>query len=150
MAADPLSSDAHACWPRFALMPGWPISKPADYLSFEGEDALARHDAEAAPIWRRPGSTLPRAFLRTGASKQSLHPEAIRQACCQRLERAVRVDPSNPAYRAALALIYQLSGDAAAYRLAARAALDLDRGTPHADKKLPSAVREKLEAAEQR
>jgi hypothetical protein len=49
--------------------------------------------------------------------------------------------------RAALAMDYQLSGDESSYRREAQAALELDRRMPHEDKKLPEALRRKLEAA---
>ena len=48
---------------------------------------------------------------------------------------------------AALVIIYQLFGDDDAYRGEAQVALELDRRTPHEDKKLPPALRQKLEAA---
>lgn len=61
--------------------------------------------------------------------------------------RAAELYPGSAGDRAALAIIYQLFGDEAAYCREARVALELDRRMPHEEKKLPEALRRKLEAA---
>lgn len=145
VAADPLSSDAHAFLAELCLDAWLADLQPADFDAFAREDALARRTApQAAPIWRSSAERYRRAFLKTDASGRNLQPEAIHQAVAIARWTTV-LYPGNPVDHAALALIYQLSGDEAAYRREARAALELDRSMPHEDKKLPDAVRKKLE-----
>ena len=127
-------------------MPFWPKShleawladlESADYDAFETHDALARRMApEAAPIWRASADRYRRAFAKTDAAGRHVQPRAIEQAI-EIARRTVELYPGSGSDRAALASIYQLSGDEAAYRREAQAALELDRRMPHEDKKLP-------------
>ena len=73
-------------------------------------------------------------------------PQAIEQAAVSAC-RAVELYPTSSADHAALAIISHLAGDEAAYRREALAAIELDDRMPHADKKLPPALRRQLESA---
>ena len=98
-----------------------------------------------APIWRSSADRYRLAFAKTDASGQHPQPRAIAQAV-EIARRTVALYPGSGNDRAALALDYQLSGDESSYRREAQAALELDRRMPHEDKKLPEALRQKLEA----
>ena len=135
------------CWPISTWTPGWRISEPADYDAFETHDALARQMApEAAPIWRASADRYRRAFAKTDAQGRHVQPRAIEQAI-EIARRTAELYPGSGGDRAALAMLYQLSGDEVSYRREAQAALELDRRMPHEDKKLPEALRRRLEAA---
>ena len=58
--------------------------------------------------------------------------------------RAVELYPNSPLYQAKLAEACRAAGDWAGFRAAAAAALRLDQATPHLDKKLPAALRQRL------
>ena len=121
---------------------------PADYQAFETHDEFARRLApEAAPVWRAAADRYRRAFAKTNALGRHVQPQAIEQAIRFARRTADELYPNSGNDRAALALLYQLSGDAAAYRREAQAALDLDRRMPHADKRLATSLRQELEAA---
>ncbi len=60
------------------------------------------------------------------------------------LERAVALYPNSALHRAKLAGACRALGDTSGFRQAAEAALRLDELTPHADKKLPGPLRERL------
>jgi hypothetical protein len=100
----------------------------------------------AAPIWRESADRYRRAFERTDADGRRLQPRAVEKAI-EIARRTVELYPGNSMDRAALAKIYQLSGDEASYRREARAALELDRHMQHDEKRLPEALRRRLEAA---
>ena len=147
VAADPRSSDAHAFLAQFHLDSWLAHLDPADYDAFETHDALARRmppvGARVAGI-RRP---LPPGLY------ENRSPGAARAAAGDRpglaiARRTIELYPGSGLDCAALAMLYELSGDQASYRSETRAALELDRHTPHEDKKLPESVRRKLEAAE--
>ena len=145
--ADPRSSDAHAFLAEIYLESWLENLQSADYDGFETHDALARRMApEAAPIWRGSAERYRRAYAKTDALGRRVQPRAIEQAV-EIAQRAAALYPGNSGDRAALAVIYQLSGDEAAYRREAQVALELDRRMPHEDKKLPEALRRRLEAA---
>jgi hypothetical protein len=147
-AADPLSSDAHAVLAELYLDEWLAKLDPADYAAFETQDALARQTAPAAaPIWRASADRYRRAFAKTDAQGRHLRSQAIEKAI-EIARRTTELYPGSALDRAALAEIYQLSGDEVSYRREARAALELDRRMPHEEKKLPDALRRKLEAAE--
>ena len=55
--------------------------------------------------------------------------------------------PNNAVYRAKLAEAFRASGDQPAFRREAQLALQLDDATPHADRKLPAALRDRLSHA---
>ncbi len=145
--ADPLSSDAQAFLAEIYVDAWLADLDPADYQAFESHDALARRMApEAAPIWRASAERYRRAFAITDSRGRHVAPQAIEHAV-EAARRAVELYPASGSDHVALAILYQLFGDEAAYRREAQIALELDGGMPHADKKLPEAVRLKLKAA---
>jgi O-antigen ligase len=147
-AADPYSSDAHTLLAELYLDAWLAMLDAADYDAFEAQDALARRTAPAAaPIWRASADRYRRAFVKTDAQGRHLQPHAIEKAI-EIARQTTDLYPGSGADRAALAEIYQLSGDEADYRREAHAALELDRRMPHEEKKLPDALRRKLEAVE--
>ena len=99
---------------------------------------------------RRSGGDRP---IATGGLLKRPTPRGI--ACTRRPSRKRSGLPGGPlryipiarSDHAALATLYELSGDAASYRGEAQVALELDRRMPHADKKLPEDLRRKLETA---
>jgi hypothetical protein len=100
---------------------------------------------EAAPIWRDSAERYRRAYAKTDASGQPLHPKAIEKAI-EIGRRTVELYPQSGIDHANLALLFQLSGDKISFCREAQAALELDRRMPHDDKKLPEALRRRLEA----
>ena len=145
--ADPRSSDAHASLAEVYLVSWLANLDSADYDAFETQDAQARRMApQSAPVWRESADRYRRAFAMTDAQGRHVQQRAIEQAI-EIGRRTVELYPGSDIDRAALATIYQLSGDEVAYRREARAALELDQKMPHEDKKLPEALRRKLEAA---
>jgi hypothetical protein len=147
VAADPLSSPAHALLAEIYLDSWLATLNPADYHAFETDDALARRMApESIPIWRPSAERYRRAYAVTDSRGRHVQPRAIEQAM-EIARRAVQLYPGSGSDRARLAIIYQLFGDEAAYRREAQEALELDRHIPHEDKKLPADLRRKLEAA---
>ncbi len=148
VAADPLSSDAHALLAEVYLDSWLENLDPADYEAFETHDELARRTApQAAPIWRASADRYRRAFAKTDAQGRHVQPRAIEKAIEFAEKTADKLYPNSGSDHAALAAMYQISGDEAAYRREARAALELDRRMPHEDKKLPQPLRRQLEAA---
>jgi hypothetical protein len=147
--ADPLSADAHAFLADICLQTWLGNHDSAYYDAFETHDDLARRLApKSAPVWRASAVRYQQAFAKTDAQGKRLQPRAIDKAVVI-ARRTTELYPGSANDRAALALIYQLSGDEAAYRREAQAALELDRVMPHEDKKLPEALRQKLETAVQ-
>ena len=145
--ADPRSSDAQAFLAEIYLDAWLANLESADYKAFESHDALARRMApQAAPIWRASADRYRRAFAKTDAQGRHVQPPAIEQAV-EIARRTVELYPGSGSDHAALAMIYQLFGDEAAYRREAQAALELDRRIPHEDKRLPEALRRRLESA---
>ena len=145
--ADPYSSDAHSLLADTCLDSWLENLRPADYDAFEHHDALARQLApEAAPIWRASAERYRRAYAKTDARGWRAQPRAIEQAISI-ARRTAELYPGSGGDRAALAILYQLSGDEVSYRREAQAALELDRRTPHEDKKLRPDLRRRLEAA---
>ncbi len=145
--ADPRSSDAHAFLSELYLEAWLANLQSNDYDAFESHDALARQTApEAAPIWRASADRFRRAFAKTDAWGRPLRPRAIQQAI-EIARRTVELYPGSGIDRADLALDCQLAGDEVSYHREVQAALQLDRRMPHEDKKLPEALRRKLEAA---
>ena len=109
---------------------------------------LASMAPEAAPVWRASADRYRRAFAKTDALGRHVQPRAIEQAI-EIARRAVELYPGSGGDHAALAMIYRLAGDEAAYRREAQAALELDRRMPHEDKKLPEALRRELQTVEE-
>ena len=58
--------------------------------------------------------------------------------------QAVSLYPNNALYRAKLAESLRACGDLSAFRREAELALQLDDATPHADRKLPAVLRDRL------
>jgi len=144
--ADPRASDAQAFLAEIYLDSWLANLESADYQAFETHDTLARRMApDAVPIWRASADRYQRAFAKTDARGQRVQPRAIEQAIAIG-RRAVELYPGSGSDHAALAMLYQLSGDEVSYRREAQAALELDRRMPHDDKKLPAALRQRLES----
>jgi O-antigen ligase len=99
--------------------------------------AAARLDPMSAPMWMRFGDDELAAYQRQ--PRQDRLDAAIR---CYR--RAVELYPNNAVQRAKLALAHQTAGDQRAFRQQRDRAMELDRLTPHADKKLPAELRQRL------
>ena len=142
--ADPRSFDAHAFLAEIYLDSWLANLESADYEAFEAHDALARRMApRGRAIWRASADRYRRAFAKTDARGRHVQPQAIEQAI-EIARRAANLYPNSASDHAALAMIYQLSGDEVAYRHEAQAALELDRRMPHEDKKLPETLRRQL------
>ena len=144
--ADPRSSDAHALMAEIYLDSWLASLDSADYRAFETHDALARRLApEAAPIWRASADRYRRAFVKADARGRHVQPRAIEQAIAI-ARRTAELYPGSSSDHAALAMDYRLSGDEISCRREAETALDLDRRMTHEEKKLPEALRRRLEA----
>jgi O-antigen ligase len=109
-----------------------------DFLCFEQacEQSLARHP-NASSAWLHFGDCYMEGFGKTG-DQQHLA-KAIRL-----YERAASLYPNNALSRARLAAAYRAAGRSADFQREAARALELDKITPHADKKLPEELRNSL------
>jgi hypothetical protein len=147
VAADPLSADARDFMAELYLQSWLAYQEPADYQAFEDQDTLARRLApKSANFWRASAARWQRAYAKTDAQGRHVQPGAIEKAIAI-ARREVELYPSSAADRAELAAIYKISGDEASFRREAMAALELDNKMPHAEKKLPPAMRRRLEEA---
>jgi O-antigen ligase len=99
--------------------------------------AAARLDPRSAPMWMRFGDDALAAF-----EKQPRQDRL--QMAIYFYRRAVQLYPNSATCRAKLALAYQTAGDQQAFRRQRDRAIELDRLTPHADKKLPGELRRLL------
>jgi O-antigen ligase len=97
----------------------------------------ARLDPNSAPMWTRFGDD------ELAAHEQQPRPDRLQMAI-KSYHRAVDLYPNSATGRAKLALAYQKAGDRQAFRQQRDRAIELDRLTPHADKKLPEELRRRL------
>jgi len=130
-AADPLSAEP---WQRLAAarFEAWrQAPSPAAFDRFEEADAKTLQlSPNSASTWLLSGDWY---------SDASANDKAVAA-----YGQAVRLYPTSALSRAKLAEAYAAAGNRPAFRREAQAALRLDQATPHADKKLPAKLREKL------
>jgi Tfp pilus assembly protein PilF len=142
--ADPWSPQPHVELAAAALEEWWSRLDEPSYARFERHDASARRlSPQSAVLWLTSGDQYTRAFSRKDGAGRRLRPCAIDKAV-ESYRRAVELYPNDALGHARLALAYRAAGDETAAGRQAEIALDLDRRTPHADKKLPDAVRQSL------
>jgi tetratricopeptide (TPR) repeat protein len=118
-----------------------------------GEDAFRRFEhavtktlelvPNSAPARLAVGDWYLRASSKTDQAGAKSAGKALEKAVAA-YRQAVELYPNNPVYRAKLAEACKAAGDPAAFRVEAAAALRLDEATPHTDKKLPAAMRDRL------
>ncbi len=137
-AADRLSAQPWRDLAAVAML-CWQL-EPSDveYDRYEKyRQAAAQLDPRSAPMWMRFGDDALAAYQKQ--RRQDRLDIAI-----QSYRRAVELYPTSATCRAKLALAYQTAGDQQAFRRQRDRALELDRLTPHADKKLPDELRRRL------
>jgi hypothetical protein len=137
-AADPLSAQPWKDLAALAMLRWQQEPSDAVYDLYEKcRQAAARLDPRSAPMWMRFGDDELAAY-----EKQ---PRRARlELAIQSYRRAVQLYPNSATCRAKLALACQRAGDREAFRRQRDRALELDRLTPHLDKKLPGELRQRL------
>ena len=142
-SADPLSAEP---WARLAALDfeRWQLG-PASAKLERFEQAMAnalRLSPQSSALWLAAGSRYLEVADRPGV-EESLRSEAIGKAVTA-CRRAVELYPNNGVGRATLAVALDAAGDQEGFRQQAEAALRLDALTPHADRKLPDELRNRL------
>ncbi len=137
-AADPMAADPWRDLAAFMLQ-AWEQTGSVQALEKfrEADAAVVQREPNSATAWRTSGDWRLRVYERTGS------PEDAERAVAAH-ERAVALYPGSGQHHARLALAYRAAGKMALFRQEAAEALRLDGITPHADKKLPDAIREEL------
>jgi hypothetical protein len=139
-AADPLAAEP---WRQLAAIAfeNWQQQPSADaFHRFEGAVAKTLELApNSAVAWLAAGDWYFQASSQLGPGGGRSAAQAVAD-----YRRAVELYPNSPLGQAKLAEACRVAGDAAGFRAAADAALRLDLATPHLDKKLPDAVRDRL------
>ena len=143
-AADRFSPEP---WQRLAAI------ELGDWIPRAGSDSFNRFESamthanrlapNSASSWLAAGDAYSQAASALDGRRQSLRSEVLGKAVAAD-RRAVSLYPNSGQYRAKLAEALLAVGDMAAFRREARTALELDRETPHLDKKLPDDVRNRL------
>jgi hypothetical protein len=96
-----------------------------------------------ASTWSAAGDWTLRASSKADERGRRIEPDAVR-AAIGLYNRAAQLYPNNATIRAKLAEAHLAADDQSAFRREAEMALWLDKTTPHVDKKLPDALRERL------
>ncbi len=139
--ADPLAADP---WRDLAalMLQAWEHTGiPAALEAFREADAeAARREPNSAAAWFVSGDWHLRVHRQTGAAADA-------DRAVTAYSRAVMLYPNSARHRAWLALAHRATGDQQSFEQEAVEALRLDRLTPHADKKLPDALRGELQPA---
>ena len=142
-AADPLAARP---WQLLtaARFEAWRRAPDAErFAQFQQADAESlRLAPNSATAWAASGDWHSLSASELQGKQRRAELERAVAAYAQAVERY----PTSALQRAKLALAYRQSGDLSAFRREAETALRLDAATPHADKKLPSDMRERLDA----
>ena len=110
----------------------------AEYERYEKcRQEAARLDPRSSPMWMQFGDD------ELAAYEKQPRRDRLKMAI-RSYRRAVELYPSSAIGRAKLALAYQTAGDQRAFRRQRDRAMELDRLTPHPDKKLPDELRRQL------
>jgi O-antigen ligase len=139
-AADPLAAEP---WRQLAALTfeGWQ-RRPSE-AALERFALCTRNALERAPHWaanwETAGDRYREVFARTHQAKFSMQALAAYRG-------AVECYPNSALCHAKLALACGVAGEQAGLRREARIALDLDALMPHAEKRLPAALRQQLQA----
>ncbi len=117
----------------------WLASPTAERLrQFEWyRDRALKLSPQSSSAWQMSGDYYQQAYEKTGQR------ELARQAAAA-FARAASLYPTSPQCHAKWALALKACGDDQGFRRASQRALELDQLTPHADKKLPDALRNAL------
>jgi len=137
--ADPLAAEP---WRQSAFLhfEQWRKSRdPAAFDRFETDIAnMLERAPNSSAAWAAAGEWHREAFAEVA------RPEWIAKSS-EAFRRAVELYPNNAIHRAQWAEVLLASGDREAFQREARLALHLDDLNPHPDKKLPQALRNRLE-----
>jgi hypothetical protein len=145
-AADPWAAEPWRQLAAVAFENWWQQPSADAFHRFEGAAAKTLELApNLAPAWLAAGDWYFRASLKTGQGGRGAE-KAIATAVAD-YRRAVELYPNSPLCQAKLAEACRAAGDGAGFRAAAAAALRLDQATPHLDKKLPDALRDRFSRA---
>jgi len=137
-AADPLAAEPWRHLATLALLRWQREPSPEGFERFESciEKALEL-DPKSASTWHAFGERQMEAFRLTGGEDHV-------QKAVAAYRRGVKLYPNIAIYHADLAVALQAAGDTGGFRREAERALWLDEVTPHADKKLPDELRNRL------
>jgi O-antigen ligase len=143
-AADPWAAEP---WRQLAAIwfeAWWRQPSEDAFRRFERTEAKSLELApNAAPAWLAAGDWYYRASSQTHRGGATVAGQTLDKAVAA-YRHAVQLYPNIAVYRAKLAVACRAAGDRAAFRDEAEAALRLDEATPHADKKLPAEMRDRL------
>jgi tetratricopeptide (TPR) repeat protein len=134
--ADPLSDEP---WNQLAAIERASWESRANRAAFERWEQVVGEAASRRPHWaaarEQAGDTYLQAFERDRRGSDL-------QAAVAQYEQAVELYPNHAENRAKLAIALAAAGGADRARQAAAEALRLDELSPHADQKLPAALRD--------
>jgi len=137
-AADPWAAEPHRQLAAIALARWKQTSDDASLARFEHHVAEAlRLVPLSSSAWQTAGDWYLDVFAETGQEKHIVR-------AVEKHRRAVELYPNSPLARAKWAVALDTAEKPAEARREARAALRLDKLTPHADKKLPEELRKDL------
>jgi len=145
-AADPWAAEPWRQLAAVTFAHWWQQPSEETFHRFEGATAKTLELApNSAPAWLAAGDWYFWASSKTGQGGRGAAKGTA--TAVADYHRAVELYPNSPLYQAKLAEACRAAGDWAGFRAAAAAALRLDQATPHLDKKLPAALRERLSRA---
>jgi tetratricopeptide (TPR) repeat protein len=137
-AADRLAAQPWKDLAALAMLRWQQQPSDVEYALYEKyRQEAARLDPWSAPTWMRFGDD------ELAAYERQPRPARLEMAV-RSYRRAVELYPNSATCRAKLALAYQAAGDQEAFHQQRDRAIELDRLTPHADKKLPDELRRRL------
>ncbi len=143
-AADPLSAEPRRQLAAIQFETWRRAPDERIFHAFEQSDAQTlQRTPNSALSWLNSGDWYSRAWQQTEASTPNFAADCLAKAV-KAYRQAVLLYPHSAVYRAKLAEALRASGDLPTFHREAQTALELDRATPHADKKLTPMVRDRL------
>jgi len=137
--ADPLWARPHRQLASLAFQRWWRDGDPDAFRRFEREDTITLQlRPESAAQWQLSGRFYLRAWERTGRTSDAKKAVAA-------LTKASWLYPNSPTVHGQLAVAHAAAGQMKQAAEHAGRALELDRITPHADKKLPPELKTRVE-----
>ena len=144
-AADPLSADAPRLAAELALKRWLQQGNPAALMAAQYYTShMVRLVPQSAAAWGAAGDLYDR--IAEALESSDSPPSDFRQEALRAYQQAVHCYPNSPMYQAKVALALRAVGEHQQAREAAERALALDAAQEMGEKKLPPAMRSKLEA----
>jgi hypothetical protein len=146
-AADPLSAEPWRQLASIRFQTWWQSPDEETFSRFERANSEAlRRAPNSSVTWLVAGDWYSQAAAKMDRQAGKRATETREQATAA-YRQAVSLYPNSAIYRTKLAEALRASGDQSAFRREAQLALQLDDATPHTDRKLPAALRDRLSHA---